>query len=570
MIANLCLYWRFNEVQAGKVLDSSGLGNSGTLELGGNVSAQPLSPQSPISDENEWGEKIPAGHALRGPVCIESISGLSEPQTFTLEACIRRVSSVKTDVSRILLSYCDSVKLLLNVQGFLAVESKGSLYEVNKKLPLNQWMHVALVCDKSAVSVLVDGSSVFSNIETSEMVSPGSLRLGSLVCELTEVRLWSIARSAESIREYMESPLPSSVSESRWKGLRIKPGAAAAQSSAGNSRTGFFAAYEGSTKSRRVEQETVSPNAEKSVDDNHAAPQPLSPPLLPAMGESPQDHLVVKYEFDQIEPAKTPPELADLRPEILPSIPSELGLAISFFDAALEAAILKPYKIIKKVEIAKVIRIISTFIKTNYRIGPFLVPMPPESILLRLRTACSYFALATLVASPSDTGSWRSLLHLRVPLLPRHVAEICFVCIQEAVERKDSRTVILLQKKLIDCLASFLSESELARVEKGSATLTSIPPDTLILCPFCRSKFQDPLQEACVKGCRSKFAVCFLRGKAVPVDVCITCKVCTSVMSNKRKPILCKAERNIPTSHVMELPESCPLCSVFGSLYPLS
>lgn len=589
MIDNLCIYWRFNEVQASKVLDASGLNNFGSLVDGGNVSARSLVPRDPISDENEWGEKVMMGHALSGEVSIGSIAGLGDLGSFTIEAFIRRMSGVPADSSGyVLLTFCSTVKVILNAAGFLVLDAGGTSYGVNKKLPLHQWVHVALVCEKNEVSVLVDGFPSFSGIKLPQITHlPASLRIGSSVCEFTEVRLWSIARLASSIREFMGIPLPqSAVSGSRWKGLRIKTDGQFNSSGLVRSTT-FLSALEGlGIKSRRILKEedeeiisvpqntTILLNSAPMMDEKpNAGDRPVSPlsaPVPQVSGEAPHDHEFQREHeiFLRVQAATTPPEIANILPQTLPVVPAELELALEVFDSMLEEALLNslPYRSVDKKKLAKIILIISGYIKSKYRVGPFLVPMPPESILSRLRIACTYFGLASLVAN-SHQECWGSLILLRLPLLPRHVTEITLQCIQEARDNRDRRTAMLLSRRLIESMKNELSETDFANAETECAAMHSIPPLTLIACPFCQTLFEDPLQESCNKGCHTKFTVCFLQGRCFPVDVSIKCRLCLSVMSNKR-PVLMPS-RNVPTTHVMGLPESCPICSVFGTLQPM-
>lgn len=560
MADGLCVYWRFNEVQASKVLDASGLNNYGSLEAGGNVSTLPLPPNDPISDENEWGESLVTGHALSGNVSIGDISGIQTSSDFTVEAFFKRVMAVNMENVCNILSFSSTLKVSLIKDGFLTIECKGTTYNLNKKLPLNKWTHVSVVCEKLQISVLIDGVTAFSGVNAEALVSPISMQLGSSVCETTEVRLWSLARPTTVLREFMNIALPRVGPASRWKGLRIKSDGQGSL----NPRKTFLTGLEGLGRSRRNGngQEDV----ESVLEDNYPR-SPMSPPVKPVVGESPSDHLY-KYELDAIDlkivPAKTPPELADLKPEALPVLSSDLDVALDELDSMLQAALNKQYKSIDKRQIAKIIKIIASYIKAKYRIGPFLMPLPPHSLLSRLRIACAYFCLASVVANVDN--SWGSTILLRIPLLPEHVVEIALSCIQEAKNKNDSRTVFILSKLVVANMRAFLSESEFATTERNCATFTEIPPSTRILCPFCRTKFEDPLQEACYKGCHTKFSVCFLKGSCLPTDACIQCGICDSVMSNKRKVVQTNRTRNVPTNHVMELPTFCPMCSMVGSL----
>ena len=62
----LSLYWRFIESQGTRVLDSSPWNSIGLLQPGARILTESLKPGQPISDEDDWGEKVPLGHAITG------------------------------------------------------------------------------------------------------------------------------------------------------------------------------------------------------------------------------------------------------------------------------------------------------------------------------------------------------------------------------------------------------------------------------------------------------------------------------------------------------------------------
>ena len=582
MAQGLCVYWRFNEIQAGRVLDASGLNNQGLLSPSADISGTPLQPKRPIADEDEWGEKLPLGHSLKGEVSCTGLQGLADAKSLTIEFHVRRVGVAQGVRSYPLLNFSHFLKLEISKIGTVSLNVGSTQYDTSKRIIINEWMHFALILDESTLTLYVDGVSCFSNVQGNMKGGPCSLTAGSDICEITELRLFSLARSPGLIKEFMNNPLPRPVTVSKWKGLRIKANVDSDKSWSLPAQT------IGKLKSRRI---TDTDNAKDvPIDDSprnaHVA-QVQAVPDEPATAEGSVLDFPASEKVHPKPPTpessqytrKATPTQEPVVPEVpqaetVPTVgkPGDMGLylqeslsnesAVERIDAFLEAVVAKKDLWIDAGRIWDAIKAMSQYMRTKNRIGPFLCPMPNQEFLIRLRMTCNYFALTRCIERPNGY-----FIGLRIPLLPHHVKQLTRQAINEAAATGDACTESALIKRFILNFRLEMSNDEIEALNRRLFQLGHVSVFTHIACPLCHLISRDPLQDVCAGGCQSVFTVCYVTGKLVPKSDCVACKVCNSVISTD--PQMNRHNANILSNRTFSVPTACPLCSCIGSLDPL-
>ena len=580
MSEGLCVYWRFDEVQDGKVLDASGMNNRGTLALRSHVSARPLPANDPISDEDEWGEKVRPGHSLIGPLSCAALNGLSSITSYTCEFFAKRVGVPPTGDSHEFFIFANAIKVLLNMNGTVSLVVDSTTFETTKRVPLNQWIHFALVVSDSTLSLLVDGVPAFSNVQTSPLENPVSIELGSNWFECTEFRIWSLARTAVAIRESMRSPLPRSAPVSKWKGLRINTSAPS------EGKTGdwekpvvFDNVLRRLSKSRRVhptEEETDSLRTHSMLFEAPEAPQPIAE-NAPAAPVVPDEAISAEQSvsdfpngsvsgFSANTPALSP--ILQLRPVARPIVPcpSDLSLsaAVAIMDENLNNTIGTDDLSSEFQSVEAIVHQIANYMRTKFRTGPFLYPMPPEALLVRLRIACNYMGLVNV----TNAAQCSALVALRIPLLAQHVYALTIRAADDAGREGDIKTERVLLRTL---LGTFKARMEASKIDKFRGRLDQLIQDdsmcTLQKCPLCTAPFDDPMQVKCGRGCGSQLSVCYLTGKLVASADCVRCIICESTMSISQQAAT--RQRSAPTSRTVGIPTVCVVCSCSGCLRAL-
>jgi hypothetical protein len=582
-MAQLCVYWRFNEVQAGKVLDASGNNNFGLLNESSNVSIKALGVNQPMSDEDEWGEKVQMGHSLIGEIVCNEIHHDETVSSATVELYVSRVSSVDiNDSSSTFLALNGSACMSLTKQAEIVVEIDGVQHVTSKRLVLNEWTHVALVLTSSKGELFVNSSPILSIENERPVDQTWSLTLGSNITEITEVRIWSCARTEAEIRQYISVCLPRAAPVSRWKGMRInmKPDA----SSRSWAKPIPDEAIVPSTRTRRIFEEPVftetkeaSPKKEtpqplESVEDvSETSPQKVTSTEIDVKNEGIQPVEAVVQIPDEsqpelIEPQATLVARTSTSVEVPLLIPSALPDALAFFDSLLESAILGRGLEFDKRKLESIVRGFSSFIRSQYRIGPYLAPMPPEALLVRLKIATTYLGLTNVL---NNTSAWGTLVALRLPLLREHIPLVLMRSMEECKIRGDQVSVSMLTRALKNDYGTDFTPEQLDQVGRYLALSVS-GTRTSVTCPFCANKLRDPLQTSCSDGCGTRFAVCYITGNVVAFDDCARCRVCSTSFSVKLTGAMSSGRGNVPTNIKMSFPPACYVCGCLGSLVPIA
>ena len=569
---NLVLYWRFNGIQAGKVLDASGQGHTGALSEVSDITRESLKANEPIAEEDEWGEKVQLGRALVGPAVSDELTlELFETQ-LTAELWVKALdSSAGSDITEVL-GLGDGLSLRMRDDFSLVLVADEQTIEASHIVVPDLWTHVTLVVADRQVKLLVDGNPVLEAIpvDSSKLSGPFSLRVGSLITLTTEVRLWTVARSDEQIRDQMTVPLHRSAPASKWRGLKINiqepanppPIASKPLPDASNAPR----------KTRRVTDDPVpveqfvtpeppqkpetlklpqpqlaSPRVSSPVIQTEpTVPTNISPPLI----ESQPAPIIIS---DPVTGSTLPPNLI---------VPQAVPDAVSFFDNLLEAAISKRQNLdFNHEDLSRIVMVISSYCRSQFRLGPYLAPMPPDELLSRLRVASSYLGLANVMRSDN---AWGSLPCLRLPLLKQHISELIVRCIQEGKQRNDSVSVHALSRVLMKDFGHMLDQHLIEALQRD----LTFPVNTssAVKCPFCAVPLQDPLQTDCSRGCKTRFAVCYRSGSIVPADECAKCKICCTVVSLGDS--LRSHGKSVPSNLKLEIPHACWVCGCYGSLSP--
>lgn len=582
---NLLLYWRFNGVQAGRVLDSSGNNNSGSLSNDSHIGSQSLRTNEPVSDEDEWGERIQLGHALVGSAVCEGLDNPPMMNSATLEAWFRPMNTS----DRLLVEMGGLLKLSLTDKGELCIESgRKTLTHAINASP-NAWVHVAICLENSKVSLFANGlpgvQIALDAQISSESILP--LRIGAPALETTEVRLWTVVRTPDEIRQYMRTPLPRVAPVSKWRGLKINVQPKASPDAVVKPIETSVVKVKAPLKSRRVAEDTpaepvvlsqqaneINVDLKDTVQANIPATEPVisTPVRTEVSGDKPVGQVIMRPEQSIASPEQVKSgnqNNAPFPPKNVPMIvPDGVSEAMAFFDKLLESAILnKAFLSYDASELNGIIRVVSSFIRSKFRLGPFLCPMPPEDVLSRLQVACSYMALVNVMSS-RHKSMWGSLAALRLPLLRDQIKELLFFCVEEAKTRNDAMTVVALTRVVIREFGNSFTSAQIETIKRDLDAFGHASQAASLTCPFCKSPLFDPLQASCTQGCGSRFAVCYVTGGIAAADECAHCRICATTIAvgpieNQRR------HRNIPTNSVMEFPKVCSVCGCYGSLVPL-
>ena len=295
-----------------------------------------------------------------------------------------------------------------------------------------------------------------------------------------------------------------------------------------------------------VAQENVLPQSPKPIEQVAFVEHPPKQPLV-----------VPKIE-DQVKGVvNTTPML----------VPSALADALTFFDKTLEGVIFNGDLVFDRAQLEGIVSAISSYMRSEYRIGPYLAPMPPEALLSRLKIAATYLGLLSVLSNSKN--HWVSNVALRLPLLTEHIPIVLMRCIEEAKVRNDPVSQSMLAKALIRDYGSFLSPEQVEAYGRYIGFNSTGDPRTQLLCPFCHTKLRDPIQSSCLDGCGTQYAVCYVTGSVVPLEDCARCRLCSTVISVKQASIGTK-RGSVPNMVKMTVPPACVVCGCFGSLVPLA
>jgi hypothetical protein len=340
-------------------------------------------------------------------------------------------------------------------------------------------------------------------------------------------------------------------------------------------------------KSRRVAEDTpeapvvvpqqaneINVDPKDTVEANIPATEPVisAPERKEVAGDKPVSPVIIRSEQRVAPPEEVKSgnqNNTSHPPKNVPMVvPDGVPEAMAFFDKLLESAILhKTFLSYDASELTGIIRVVSSFIRSKFRLGPFLCPMPPEDVLSRLQVACSYMGLVNIMSS-RHKSMWGSLPALRLPLLRDQIKGLLFFCVEEAKTRNDAMTVVALTRVVIREFGNSLTPAQIETIKRDLDAYGNSSQAAGVTCPFCKSPLFDPLQAACTQGCGSRFAVCYVTGAIAAADECAHCKICGTTIAvgpieNQRR------HRNIPTNSVMEFPKVCSVCGCYGSLVPL-
>jgi hypothetical protein len=568
----LCIYWRFNDVKDKQVVDASGHNNNGHIQPDTELSESPLVPDQPISDVDEWGEKVPLGFSFRGNVQIDCVDGFSADQSFTLEFYMRRSRVRSGGLVDSILEVANVIRILVTGQGTIALSVGRETYDTKKRIVINQWMHFALINNSKSLELLIDGVPCFSNIHPPILFAPIGITLGSGICDMTEFRLFAKARSKDEIREFLHSPLPRKAPISKWKGLKIKT---ASNQSVDSKWPPTVPAIQTKSSKRRIINSDIDEislaefsrvtsqvvpddpvSAEESVLEFPGSSNPLPCPQI-------DDNFLGSIDKGTT-PTRTPESEIPYSQNSLPvlEIPSTLERvdAIAKMDSILKSLLVDNSLIPEENVMVQVTQNISRYMRRSYRMGPYLCPLPSEAFLSGLRIACAYIALARC---NRRVGGY--YLNLRIPLLPERVRSLTEWAISEMRRYGDGRGEWILIYRLIDNFKTDLANDEINKFRIRLLEIGNPPSLTKLCCPICRALFQDPTQAKC-STCQTNFAVCFVMGCLVPSDECVKCWICHSEFSIG--PAIPK-RGNVSTNRSRDIPLTCSFCECTGTLRPL-
>lgn len=150
-------------------------------------------------------------------------TGITFTDDFTCEAWVKLESytgSNQTIVGR--RSATQGWGFRINATGqveIFGLNTNADIAQSNQSIPLNRWVHVAATLDMSGSTgtVYIDGVSVpitYTNTAVTALVQTGDLRVGAnhtpgdyFDGEISDVRVWSAARTATQIRDNMNQQL---------------------------------------------------------------------------------------------------------------------------------------------------------------------------------------------------------------------------------------------------------------------------------------------------------------------------------------------------------------------------
>jgi hypothetical protein len=577
--ANLCLYWRFSDVQKTQVLDLSTCGNNGTLIEGAIVSGSPLQSNDPIGDEDEWGEKIPLGHALNGGIECQSVQGMNSLRHFTIEFFVRRSRHGDNPSPVKLVSLDDSVSVSVGGTGTVTLSLFGESIPCSRRIPLNQWVHVALVSSSNKVSMYMDGFPALTGVDLAPCEDrPLSFRIGHAEVQTTEVRLWSTMRTVQQLKEFMHHPLPRMVPVvSKWKGLKIQQPKSSANASIRSTAVvppSPLTSVVGPPRTRRINESIVetasvarSRRNSMTVLPGADGPVPVistEEPLPEAQGDIPVSPLKDVFS-PKVRRVKT---LAEA-PLVIHAPMSE---AMDKFDSSIQSGVdlfREERYTDGKAIFQTTVDSVSLYMINKYKFGRFLAPFPGVEVLDRLRVLCRYLCACTILErGASDID--RILLVLRIPLLHEDVLKMTQAAIRCCAKSGDILGEFALNERFLSTFQANLDGETVERIRMRIALLRGrIERESVskskVACQLCHSAFKDPLQSTCEVGCKTRFTVDFVDGVLVPADEALECAVCQSTL-------LCRTGGYIiyrPSNRTIVPPNLCPLCHCGKSLRPL-
>jgi len=573
---SLGVYWRFSETQKDVAFDSSGCGNHGRLQVGSLVSTNSLQPGNPIGDEDEWGEKVLLGHSLIGACECKEISNLRNLDKLTIECHFKRLTAISPGETVRQLEFADSVlQILMKDNGALSFKIGEDIHNTTRKLPLNEWVHIAVTLDRGSFSVFINGVSTIASVRkilSMNKSPPYTIRVGSNVTETTEIRVWSSIRNSDQLKEFMNHPLPKLTPVSRWKGIKIKDGTSGGVVEINPT---ISVPLESRHSRRRVLSVIADSQGYRAPPDTTTPPMktdatlsqsPLSVPLSAAI--VPSDTAIEVFPENTI-PAE--PVAVPLSGRIKPVVPTpplplehmELSQALAHIDSKLEGALERFRNQLpsSEDEFKLIVSDISDFMRKRYRLGPFLAPLPHEELLSRLQVACQYTAISRTLAR-------ESMLTLRIPMLPEDQQWILRQCILMCKEKGRAVDEIYLIQRYLNSQSMDMRSFFKDRLERLEDAVMINNRQYQLQCPVCGLGLQDPLQLTCVPGCHAKFQVCYQTGNFVASDDCVHCIICTSVYHVGKGNA--KLHGNVRSLTIRSLPNTCEFCSCVGSLKPCS
>ena len=567
----LCLYWRFIEYQGSRVLDSSYSNSIGVLSQGATIDPEPLKSGEPISDDDDWGEKAPLGHALHGACECRNVLNLVDTLSMTIELHVKRIGSSQSEIPESFVSINNVVRLGFNEHGLINLWISEFAKTSEKKLHLNVWTHLALVFEPSGLSLLIDGSPVMTRVEfdSNSISAPVFLRVGNQQTKTTEVRVWSSTRSAAEIRSTMHSPLSFGGAASKWRGFKIKSTSSPPEVS--KSITIPFPAIERRLRPRQIK----SPSPSEIIDlqtksahvsvvvpelrdysivppDTSQTDDPIDPKLMPEIHPEPE---IISAGARHVQPASR-----------MLSFNVTIDAALEYFDDRLEQT-LQAFRGSKPMDTNRLAFIqiacdFSSFLQAKFRIGPFFAPRPSDEILSRLQVACRYAAICAIMSGKHHVYP-RMLNCLRIPLLDIDLETLIKTAIVAAWENGDHSTALCLLERFVSSFPNRMDEiTHLRQQTEGIVGLSRGATRSHVPCPACDRTLKDPLGGVC--ECRAKLGVCYDSGTLVDRADCVKCCVCESEYSLSRSRG--KLSGNVSYARSNTLPDTCKFCHCKGSL----
>jgi hypothetical protein len=558
-------------------VDSSPSNSIGLLQTAAKISPECLPAGQPVSDEDDWGEKVALGHALAGLCECRNVLRLSDTSAMTFEAHFRRIGLPPLNQAIGLLVINGAIKLSLGDGGTIMLIVGNITRDSNKKMPLNLWMHFAVVVDRGNISLYVDGSPAISGVETNTnlVTPPICLKVGSNISHVTEVRVWSSVRTVPQIRDFMYSPLPLGAGSSKWKGFKIKSSATNTPPEPLQPIQIPFPSLERRHRVRPLTSATPSAVSETPVPTEPVVPETREDPLVPTDLPPPRDIPEQNSITAPDQPAPIVPDSPVVhsqspRPpsEMVLSSTATLGEVLDFIDRQLDTALALFRGSEKELETTRktflnIAATVSSYMQAKYRFGPFLAPLPSTEILSRLRLSCQYAAICTVLMRSED--NFTRIVHcLRIPMLDEDLEVFTRRAIHTAWDRGDSVAALSLLGMFVNSFPNRVDEIQ--KLRKTLGDVLGSPrrsATTQITCPSCDRKLRDPLQRAC--ECRAIISVCYSSGRIVSREDCVLCTVCKSeyCLQHRNYPL----SGSVPYARTQSLPGTCEFCFCKQSLF---
>jgi hypothetical protein len=543
------------------------------------VSRDPLGGGLPISDEDEWGEKIQLGHSMVGTCECKDVATLSSLERVSVEFHCKRIGQIQDSSQPSILNLANILRVNLGETGLVCVSTGNSSHDFSRHLPVDEWTHIAVTVDRGSLVVYWNGISVLSTTESNSMnlKPPYSISVGSKFTEITEVRVWSTTRTEEQLKEFMHHPLPKLASFSKWKGFRIKTGVsmgpgpvrlkAIALPNIPLERRNQMRRSEEVLKQTTAKESVLSSRSENVQRDTLTSPtEDRMHPVIkacPELQETVQhlitsDILISNQPFSMHAPgACTLPSLNDMKLEdVLGVFDSYLeDVFLQFRSSTLEGKCGREFR--------KIASQISEYMRAHYRFGPFLAPLPDEELLNRLRVSCEYSGICAVIENGHTMVNT-----LRIPMLPDDTDRLVMEAIHVAREREDFVCESSLIRTYLPTLSERPVEFESLRNRLQQIQNTEYNKSTNIRCPSCWAPLLDPLQPYCLPGCRSGITVCYQSGLLESTSNCVRCVICRSVTRVGTKPT--RLSGNVKAVNKTDLSSRCAFCSCVGSLKAFS